>query len=219
MNIQSLTRRVRHPRHSVPVMSANAAPLPAPTFTPAAALRATGPIHIPYGRHLAPSHQRPVPAGTEAVTTLRRVLGGLQNLPAADAPRTGNVRRKFEAELRREFGDLLAPAPAPAPVPSRAEQFTADMRHKGGLPIFRSVAHDLGWSGLNEDWRAPAPVMSGFTSWGDWEHDSLHVIAAQSKTARIEIDCAVSDLRRHEERLRTAADVAHVLAEPAGGAA
>lgn len=153
-------------------------PLPAPTFTALPpTLRQTAPIRIT-GRHAQVRPVLPVRTAGPAPATPRR--------PPADV---ANLRR-----VRDAIRDI--PVDAPDPNLSRAEKFTADMRHTTGLPIFRRVARRRGWCGLNEEF--PLATLSPLGAWRleERERDLLNAIAAGEKTARIEVDGAVQALRR-----------------------
>jgi hypothetical protein len=217
--LQSLARRIRAPKHgtnkaAASELAALAAlppdrpvnmPLPAPvttaeirglanamypqapTLTPSARdLANTRPFHAPAGRHVAP--------GTA---------------PVRPVPR--HVQQDGSTLLR--VRDRLRDLPA-APL-SRQEQFTADRRspRKGGLPIFRHLTgpKKYGSCGLDEEYLAAPPAMHGAEI---WEQDSLNLIAAWVKTARIEIDGTLAGLGRHEARRRDAADAALALGYP-----
>jgi hypothetical protein len=158
----------------------------APTFTPTARNLANArPFPAPASAAVRGAHARTTPRHVQQDDgTLRRVRDGLRDLPAAPL--------------------------------SRAEQFTADMRspRKGGLPVFRQVAHKIGWCGLNEEYSVAVLSPRGAERLKHWEQDCLHVIAAQVKTARIEISGTLAELDRYEARLRAAADAALALGYP-----
>jgi hypothetical protein len=194
---QFLTRRRGAPKHGSdeqPAMPANAAPSPdSPVSMPLAA-----PTFTPTALNLANTREFTV-HGTHARTAPRHVQ------------QDGSTLLRVRNALR----DL-----PDAPL-SRADRFAADMRspRKGGLPVFRYVATriGLGWCGLNEDYLPLAvPSPRGAERLKHWEHDCLHVIAAQVKTARIEISGTLAELDRYEARRRTAADAALALGYPGG---
>jgi hypothetical protein len=172
-------------------MPANAAPLPAPaaTFTPRPRpVSPTGPIHVPYGRHLAPAAERP-PRGPQA-----------EPRPAP--------RRHVPAA--RDLYERVLAGVAAIPVPDeRAAAFTADARRRGGLPLFRAVGKDLGWAGLDSVRLASWPAAR-------LARESLSGTFAQTEAARSEIWHAFSDADRREKRLRAAADAAPALGYPGG---
>jgi hypothetical protein len=193
---QFLGRRPHGSRHGAPEtpMPANAAPLlNAPVSLPPLA-----PTFTPTARHLASTQPftaaSPAVRGTHARTaprhvqqddgTLRRVLDALRDLPAAPL--------------------------------SRADQFTADMRapRKGGLPVFRAVAHAVGWCGLDGD---PAPVMApGQRSLAAWHQEARDAIDARFAEAQAEIRHVLAERDRRESRIRAAADAALALGYPGG---
>ena len=175
-----LARRVRSARHGSTETPAIAAPLPAPvaTFTPSShpMLRKTAPIRI--GRH----------AGQET-------SHGHMVLPVripGPGPAHPRPPAAGDAELRRVRDGILGV--------SRADRFTADMRHTTGLPIFRKVAAGRGWCGLNEE--HPPQSWSPLGAWHleEQEQDILHAIAAGTNTARTEAGDALEALRRQTAR-------------------
>lgn len=194
--LQFLNRFVRAPKHAaaeapaafppgtaVPDFTAPV-PLPAPTFTPVIREPAnTRPFPAPASRTVRGAHARTAPKRPrQDDSTLRRVLDGIRALP--DAP------------------------------VSRADRFTADMRagHKGGLPVFRFVAHKIGWCGLDED---PVPVMApAERSMDVWHEQARVAIDAQVQAARAEISGTLDVLNRYEVRRRAAADAAISLGYP-----
>lgn len=216
-----LARRVRSARHGAPVpVAAIAAPLPAPTFTPT--LARTEPIRIT-GRHAQVRPVLPVRTPGPPPATPRqpvaddarmlRVLDGIRGVKTGTVPEgirrdqlsayvnAESVAPGGEASFIARVGEITVtshdrkPAEA-APELSRAEEFTADMRHTDGLPIFRRVARKRGWCGLNEE--RPPETLSPLGAWRleERERDLLNAIAAGEKTARIEVDGAVQALRR-----------------------
>jgi hypothetical protein len=207
VNVSTLFARPRRSRHggnpypALPNAAASvteaiaALPVekPRPVFTPCAP-GDTQPIAVVPGAHARPV-RRHVP---EILTLLQRTRAGLLNL--GPAPATSQP------------APVLVPSrPAPAPVPpSRAERFIADLRHKGGLPLFRGTAREIGWCGLHQDsW----PTWTRYTT-ERWERQSRAVIAAQIEAARAETRQAVTEWERYENRIRTAADTAPALGYP-----
>lgn len=197
--------------------------LAAPTFTPVArhlaetrqqaAVRQTGPMHVPQGRHTAPAPVRTGPTPAERAELLHRVRGGLQKLPAGARAETGHdVMDRFEADLRRHFAGQLLPVPgavADSPL-TRAGRFTRDARKpaSGGLPVFRAVGKDAGWAGLDSLEPAPWPIVTA-------ARRSLALIGAQTEAARAGVWQGISDAARREAQIRAAADAdAEAAADP-----
>jgi hypothetical protein len=202
-----LARRVRSARHGITEAPAPAL-LPAPTFTPT--LARTEPIRIT-GRHAqvrpilpvripgpAPATPRQPPADD---AKMLRVLDGIRGVKTGTVPES-IWRNQLSAYVNAEsatpgggvsfiagVGEIAVASddrkPAvSAPGLSRAEEFTADMAHTTGLPIFRRVARKRGWCGLNEEF--PAATLSPLGAWRleEREQDLLDVIAADARACQ-----------------------------------
>ena len=207
-----LTRRPRHPA-------------PAPTFTPLpGSVRATAPIRlpaspVPAGRHTAPGRIR---VARTARAAIEQALRGIERIDfrALDAAKA-REGLTHAGTRPADVDPLTAPDwPAADPAASRADQFIADMRmaKRGGLPLFRQVAREVGWRGLNEERPAPGPALGRPGRLDDWEADSRNLIAAWVKTARIEIDGTCEALARREAQFRAEADAAFGLGHRASAA-
>jgi hypothetical protein len=206
-----LTRRPRPPKHgSDEQLAAAIAKLPP-----------DHPVHMPLpypvpaeGRGLAAAMHPQAPSFTPAA----RSLANTREFAAAASPagrgthaRTTPRHVQQERSTLERVRDRIRDLPA-APL-SRAEQFTADMRapRKGGLPVFRQVAHKIGWCGLNEE---PAAVVLAPHSAERWEHHGLALIALQAEAAQAELRGIVAKQDRYEARVRDAADAALALGYP-----
>jgi len=173
-----------------------------PVFRPAPPA-VTAPIPAAGGQHARPV-RRHVP---EARELLEKVLDGLRNLPDRD-PGPANaavlVRPPYTAE----------PLRTPPAVPGRADRFTADMRHRGGLPVFRQTAHAAGWLGLDAD------GPSG--NWAPWPTrrtaaENLSAVIAAAAAAEAEISHDAREIRQRWARAWQAADIAPALGYPGSG--
>lgn len=206
MNVlQMLTRRPRAPKHGSDeqLLPANAAPSPdSPASTPLAApvLAPQGPTFTPNALNLAST--QPFSADAPPVTVAQG--GHARTVRRHEQQEPGTLRR-----VRDGLRDL--------PL-SRADQFTADLQkaEDGGIPVFRWVVARRGFCGLDEEY--PVAVLSPRNAerLRHWEQDCLHVIAAQVKTARIEISGIFAERDRYETRVRAAADAALALGYPGG---
>jgi hypothetical protein len=195
VNLQSLTRRVRLPGHSVGVaaMPANAAALPGPA-----------------GRK---------PYQTAPIAVVRESIAAL---PVEEPPAPRFTRRHVPeaAELyaRVLHGLRALPVPAPEPEPdwrARAARFTADMRKPrgGGLPLFRQTGLAVGWCGLEEI--RPAGRHARWST-DRWARQAVAAIATATEAARAEIGHTADELTRQEQQIRDAADAALALGYPGG---
>jgi hypothetical protein len=214
-----LTRRPRAPKHgsdeqllaavaALPADHPVSMPLPAPVLTPdlrsyAEAVHPqepAGPTFTPNARNLASTSPFPAPAPA----------------PASHAVRGTHVR-SAPRRARHDDGTLLRVRDRIRDLPlSRAGQFTADLQKagNGGLPVFRAVVAARGFCGLDEEY-LPAPLaMHGTQIWERWEQDSRRAIAAQARTAQMEIRGRRGEADLYEARVRDAAGAAAALGYP-----
>jgi len=213
---QFLTRRPRAPKHgSDEQLAAAIATLPPdhPVNLPLPATVTTAEI-----RGLANAMHPQGPAAPSFTPTARD-LANTRPFPAPVTARGTHARatprhvQQDDGTLRRVRDRLLDLPDAPL---SRADRFTADMRapRKGGLPVFRQVAHKIGWCGLDED---PAPVMApGQRSMAAWHEEARDAIDARFTEAQAEIRQFLAERDRRESRVRAAADAALALGYPGG---
>jgi hypothetical protein len=147
-------------------------PIPVPAS--AALPPSPAPFPVSRGRHVAsaparPDRRRPPEGGAAQAwaaradrDAMRHAMAGLRSLDWAALDAARKREGLTYAGARQPAADPLTapdwPVSRPAGLaPDRFAAFAADMRHKGGLPVFRHVARRVGWSGLNEEYPAVTP--------------------------------------------------------------
>ncbi len=105
---------------------------------------------------------------------LARALGGLREVDftAVELARQQEGATHVSVRAAR-IRRADAPVPEAGPAPSRAERFIADMRFRGGLPLFRQVAHKTGWCGLDTDHAWQEWVRWSTEGWAERERELL----------------------------------------------
>ncbi len=179
---------------------------PAPAYRRApGAAPATAPMAV-----LPADAEVPVLVATKDPGALQRAAGLLWQVDFADVDTARQTEGVTYASVHAAravqrsapvFGTPPA-APEAAPAPSRADLFVADMRFRGGLPLFRRTAHAVGWRGLNEE-----PPQTGWARYtvARWDQQARIAIAAATEAARAEIGRDASEWDRREAQARSAA--------------
>lgn len=153
-----------------------AAPVTAPMQAVRDNVRVPSPAEVLGAPGPAPaSPTRLLRVATTDPAVLAEALEGLRQLDFAAVDAAREVEGATYASVR------AASAEPPAPAPSRSAGFVADMRHRGGLPLFRQTAREVGWCGLE----AETP-WQGWAQWSTegWARRERELADAALRNAR-----------------------------------